>query len=99
MNDQTPEGKKSIPKICCSNCLFGTDELIPDPAVTWKRGDPPKPKVPGHRCRVANPPTGAGFPAVPLGGFCGLFTDRETHDQPLRHLVSDAVKADGRDGR
>ena len=99
MNDQTPEGKKSISKICCSNCLFGTDELIPDPGVTWKRGDPPKPKTPGHRCRFTHPPTGAGFPAVPLGSFCGDFCDRETHDQPLRHLVSDAVKADGRDGR
>lgn len=95
MESQTTANKVSIPKICCSNCLFGTDELIPDPAVTWKRGDPPKPKVPGHRCRFTHPPTGAGFPVLPLGSFCGDFCDRETHDQPLRHLVSDAVKAEG----
>lgn len=71
----------------CANCVFATPGTIPDPATEWKPGMRQKPRVSGFRCHI-HPPAQSGFAPVFADSFCAFFTDRATHEQPLRHFAA-----------
>ena len=79
---------------CCA-CALATPDMVPDNGPWEGREKWHKKRVPGYRCHASRP-SQAGLPPTDGASFCPYFTDTDGN-QPLRHLVSDAVKAEGRD--
>lgn len=74
----------------CCNCALATPDKVPSPEpwqVNMKRR---KPLIDGYRCHASRP-SQAGLPPTDKSSFCPYFTDANG-DQPLRHIISDAVK-------
>lgn len=83
-----------IKKCHCCTCALATPDKVPSPepwSMSMKRS---KPKIDGYRCHASRP-SQAGLPPTDGASFCPYYTDANG-DQPLRHLVSDIAKTDGR---
>ena len=78
-----------IERCHCCTCAFATSDRIPSQEPWSTRMMRSKPRIDGYRCHATRP-SQAGLPPTDGASFCPYYTDANG-DQPLRHLVSDAV--------
>lgn len=76
-------------KIECRNCLFAFEESVPDPLEAYVPGKKKK-RITCLCCHVTKPAHN-GFPVVRAESFCGLFTNKETRNQPLAPFTKNVV--------